>query len=139
MAKYAYIVRITLNLQAIHSQGGLVYLPHPFETVRSGVQADTLKSIAADIDIVETRNGRAIFQNRSQEARHWAAEHELPGAASSDAHGRFGWGYTYSVIDTAPTVRNLAKLLQTAGYSTRTVGMGIVYPKLNRLRKRLTR
>jgi predicted metal-dependent phosphoesterase TrpH len=128
----------TETVQAIHAQGGLVYLPHPFETVRSGFQAAALTSIAADIDIVETRNGRAVFQNRGPQARHWAGEHALPGAASSDAHGRFGWGYTYSIIDTVPTVRNLAQLLHSAEYSTRTVGLGIVYPKLNRLRKALT-
>lgn len=127
------------TVKAIHAQGGLVYLPHPFETVRSGMQMADLTQIAGNIDVVETRNGRAIFQNRGSLAKRWAGEHNLPGAASSDAHGRFGWGYTYSVIAEAPTAKNLAKQLGTAKYSTRTVGMGVVYPKLNRLRKKIKR
>jgi predicted metal-dependent phosphoesterase TrpH len=127
------------TVHAIHAQGGLVYVPHPFETARKGLQAPALTAIMNEVDIVETYNGRALLQNRSHPARHWAGEHELPGAASSDAHGRFGWGYTYSIIDTAPTVGNLVQLLHAAEYSTRTVGMGIMYPKFNRLRKKLTR
>jgi len=123
--------------RAIHDQGGIVYVPHPFETVRSGLSAAALDSIAEEIDIVEIRNGRAVFQNRGERAEQWAAAHKLPGAASSDAHGRFGWGYTYSVVDVAPTPSNIAVELGRAVYSRRTVGWGIIYPKLNRIKKRL--
>ena len=122
--------------RSIHKQGGLVYIPHPFETVRRGLQKSILDKIAGEVDIVETRNGRAIFQNRSRQARRWAGEHELPGAASSDTHGRFGWGHTYSIINDTPTAKNLAKQLLEAEYSTRTVGLGIIYPKLNRLKRK---
>jgi predicted metal-dependent phosphoesterase TrpH len=123
--------------QAIHDQGGIVYVPHPFETVRSGLPETALDAIAKQVDIVETRNGRAIFQNRGERAEQWALARKLPGAASSDAHGRFGWGYTYSVIVVAPTSMNIVDELGRAAYSRRTVGWGIIYPKLNRLKKRL--
>jgi hypothetical protein len=124
-------------VEAIHGQGGVVYVPHPFETVRSGLPVTVLDAIADGVDIVEIRNGRAISQNRSAQAEQWASTHKLPGAASSDAHGRFGWGYTYSVVETAPTRTNIAAELSGAVYSRRTVGWGVIYPKLNRLKKRL--
>jgi len=124
----------------IKAQGGLVYVPHPFETVRSGLSHSALFSIADEIDIIELYNGRALFQNRSEHAVLWARQHHTPGAASSDAHGLRGWGRTYSVVQTEPTRRTLAATLadpSTVHYHT-FAGMlsRIVYPKLNRLRKR---
>ncbi|HLZ15006.1 MAG TPA: PHP domain-containing protein [Candidatus Saccharimonadales bacterium] len=123
-------------VQCVRAQHGLVYVPHPFETLRSGVQSGPLDSIAPHVDVLETYNGRALFQNKSREATAWAAAHRKPGAASSDAHGRRGWGRTYSIIGQPPTAQNLARLLQSAHYQRRTVGLiGGLYPKYNRLRK----
>jgi predicted metal-dependent phosphoesterase TrpH len=124
------------TINAIHKQGGLVYLPHPFETVRKGVKLEDIEPLAGQIDIVETANGRAVFQNQSEQAQTWAEGHALPGAASSDAHGWFGWGRTYSEIQKVPTTDNLAKQLQSAQYKNGSPGWrGILYPKFNRLRK----
>lgn len=119
--------------QAIKKQGALVYVPHPFETVRSGISEKTLEQIAEHVDIIEGYNGRAVFQNRGALARKWADKLHVPIAASSDAHGRTGWGYTYSLLDAAPTRASLTSLLKTASYSRGTVGVGVIYPKLNRL------
>jgi len=125
--------------RAIKEQGGIVYIPHPFETVRSGVSEQTLQEIADYVDIIEGWNGRAVFQNRTRQALRWAEKLNLPVASSSDAHGRAGWGYSYSVIDSEPTHASLVALLSNAAYSKRKVGIGIVYPKLNRLIRKLRR
>ena len=122
---------------AIRAQGGIVYIPHPFETVRSGLTAAALDAIAGAVDIMEVYNGRAIFQNRSTLAVAWASAHGSAPAASSDAHGRVGWGLTYSLISDHPTRQNLIGLLHSSSLVTRTVGAGIMYPKLNRLKKRV--
>lgn len=122
----------------IKAQGGLVYVPHPFETVRSGIAAADLAAVKNDVAIIETSNGRAVFQNRGPAAVRWAEQHAKSSAASSDAHGRFGWGRTYSLISQAPTRANLAKLLGDAPQSRQKVGIGIVYPKLNRLKGKIT-
>lgn len=120
----------------IHKQGGLVYIPHPFETTRSGISADALNSIASEVDIVETYNGRTL-QNRGEQAKEWAVAHKVPWASSSDAHGWRGWGNTASAIGEVPTKKNLAHLLNMAAHDTTSTGIvGRLYPKLNRLRKR---
>ncbi len=125
------------TVAAIKAQGGLVYIPHPFETVRKGVSLDTLNAIAKDVDIVETQNGRAFFQNKSKLAETWAAEHKVPRAASSDAHGWHGWGKTYSVSESMPTRASLANLLSKATYQVSMPGLrAVLYPKLNRIRRR---
>lgn len=125
------------TVAAIKAQGGLVYIPHPFETLRKAISLDVLNSIAKDIDIVETHNGRALFQDKTKEVESWAFEHHLPGAASSDAHGWHGWGGTHTIVDQAPTRANLLSLLTSATYKVSRPGLrAILYPKLNRIRRR---
>lgn len=123
----------------IKEQGGLVYVPHPFETVRSGIAPAHLDEIASSVDIIEIHNGRAIFQNKGRDARIWATTHTVAGAASSDAHGISGWGRSYSILNEMPTRETLVDLLRSAHYRQQYVGTrGILYPKLNRIRKRGT-
>jgi predicted metal-dependent phosphoesterase TrpH len=124
-------------VRAIKDQGGLVYIPHPFETVRKGITPDALHRIAHDVDIIEVHNGRAIFQNFAHDAALWGKTHNIPGAASSDAHGKAGWGRTCSVIEEIPSRDNLTSLLGFAVLNRGFVGArGLLYPKVNRLRKR---
>lgn len=124
------------TIAAIKKQGGLVYVPHPFETVRKGVQKATLDAIAKDVDIIETHNGRAIFQNYGCHARAWVKEHKVAAASSSDAHGPYGWNRTYSYIAGRPIADTLPDLLRkTKKRLNGTVGLGILYPKINRLRR----
>jgi predicted metal-dependent phosphoesterase TrpH len=125
-------------VRAVHAQGGLVYIPHPFETVRHGISSAALDAVANEVDIVEVHNGRALFQNRGVLAQDWSARHDVPGASSSDAHGWRGWGKTYSLIVDKPTVKSLPNLLKDATYVTGSVGArGALYPKFNRLRKKV--
>lgn len=124
---------------AIKQQGGLVYIPHPFETMRKGVSILTLNTIAKQVDIMEVRNGRAVFQNKGKQAEAWAAEQQVVGAASSDAHGWHGWGRTYSVVAEPPIRATLVELLASATYKTGLPGVrGVLYPKLNRIRRHRT-
>lgn len=123
------------TVHAIKQQGGVVYIPHPFETARKGLKAHTLQHIAKDIDIIEAHNGRAVFQNRSAQAKEWALTHHKAMAASSDAHGWHGWGKTHTTIAEAPTRQNIVELLQSATYTVKSPGLrGLLYPKFNRLR-----
>jgi predicted metal-dependent phosphoesterase TrpH len=125
------------TVHEIKKQGGLVYIPHPFETVRKGITLETLNEVAKDVDIIETYNGRAAFQNMGEQAAAWARLHDVAAAASSDAHGRKGWGRTYSIISDVPTKDRLVILLKHAAFKKETVGwFGLLYPKLNRLLRR---
>jgi predicted metal-dependent phosphoesterase TrpH len=125
------------TVQQIIAQGGLVYIPHPFETVRKGLPVAALDTIADYIAIIETHNGRAIFQNKSNQAEAWARAHAKPGAASSDAHGWYGWGKTYSILERVPTRDTLPPSLAAARYAVGSPGLrGVAYPKFNRLRRK---
>lgn len=127
-------------VQAIKQQHGLVYVPHPFETVRKGLSLAALDTIAAEVDIIETRNGRAVFQNRGALAAAWAAEHGVAEAASSDSHGWHGWGRAYTEVAEPPVRDTLVRLLAEARLVCRGPGVrGLLYPKVNRLRKGVRR
>ncbi len=71
--------------EAIHAQGGLVYLPHPFDP-RRGASEEFLDEVADCIDAVEGFNARIHDPARNRKAQRWADRHGLPVGAGSDAH-----------------------------------------------------
>ncbi|MBP9852614.1 MAG: hypothetical protein QG629_357 [Patescibacteria group bacterium] len=127
-------------IAAISKQGGLVYIPHPFSTYRSSVDRITLERIMPTVDIVEFHNGRWLIESGDvMIGKKYLQESGKPLASSSDSHGVIGWGKTFSVIAEPPTKENLLPQLKRATYSTGIVGLGVIYPKLNRIRKLLGR
>lgn len=122
----------------IKEQGGIVYVPHPFETVRKGLSEATLNGIAELVDIVEAHNGRALFQNKGPEAATWARLHSKAVAASSDAHGFKGLGHSYTVLSEAPNKNTLTESLSLGRPVTERPPLRtLLYPKAHRLRKKL--
>jgi predicted metal-dependent phosphoesterase TrpH len=127
-------------IAAIQAQHGLVYIPHPFETKRKGLGADELQRIAGSVDIIETFNGRAWAGPRSNQASDWAIKQHKASATASDAHGRYGWGRTYTFLAEAPERGTLLGLLDQAQLVTKgPVLLAALYPAMNRLRQRITR
>lgn len=128
------------TIKEIKDQGGLVYIPHPFENVRDGISEANLSSIMYSVDIIEARNGRAFFQNRGPKATTWARINGKVTAASSDAHGYKGLGTSYTIIKQEPTAQNLVELLSTAKLITsRPPLKTLLYPKANLLAKRFNK
>lgn len=126
--------------QIIKAQNGLVYIPHPFETVRKGMTKPALEQIINYVDIIEVFNGRAVFQNKGPMATDIAQANNIPGAASSDAHGVKALGSSYTLIAKKPTAKNLVSQLADAKLVTgRPPLTTLFYPKANRLKKGLRR
>lgn len=126
------------TVKQIKAQGGLVYIPHPFESVRKGLHPGILEEILDDLDIIEVCNGRAFLQNRSAQTVIWAKLNKVIGAASSDAHGVRGLGKTYTQIKELPTKDDLVKLLSNGVPITDRPGLrSLLYPKYHRLRRKL--
>jgi predicted metal-dependent phosphoesterase TrpH len=75
-------------IEAIKSQGGLVGLPHPFDTFRGlkNMDRQRLEELAPSIDFVEVFNARGLLPGDADKAREFAHRHSLPGTAGSDAH-----------------------------------------------------
>ena len=73
---------------AIRDQGGLVYVPHPFDPVRHCMAEGAMRELAEDglLDAVEVFNAKVSLQHLNDRAAAFAAEFDLPGGAGSDAH-----------------------------------------------------
>ena len=83
-------------IKQIRAQGGLVNIPHPFDTLRGfGIDGRELEALAGQIDVLEVFNARGPFIRPSVKARAFAQKHNLPGTAGSDAHttGEIGNAY----------------------------------------------
>ena len=70
---------------AIRSQGGVVYLPHPFDSHR-GTDEEFLATVKDCVDAVEGINARIHDPARNEHAEAWASARDLPIGAGSDAH-----------------------------------------------------
>jgi predicted metal-dependent phosphoesterase TrpH len=83
-------------LDKIHEQGGLAYLPHMYESSRSGVlpTAEETKKI----DIIEVFNARCLSNRYNEEAESFAEKHGKLKAAGSDSHFLFEFGSTYTEV-----------------------------------------
>ena len=80
------------TIEAIHEQGGLVYVPHPFDRLHSIPDSLTLRRHLADIDAFEAYNARLVFETFNDEALRFARKYNLVMGAGSDAHVLQGVG-----------------------------------------------
>jgi predicted metal-dependent phosphoesterase TrpH len=126
------------TIQQIQAQGGIVYIPHPFETVRKGLHPAVLEELAYKIDLIEVCNGRAFLQNRSEQAFVWAKLNHVVGFASSDAHGATGLGRTYTTLKQPPSRDNLVELSMSSTLKTERPGLrALLYPKYHRFKRKV--
>ncbi|MGZ4353005.1 MAG: glycosyltransferase [Gaiellaceae bacterium] len=80
------------TIAAIREQGGLVYVPHPFDRMHSIPSPRTLARHLADIDVLEVYNARLLFEGYNDEALRFARKYNLTMGAGSDAHVLQGVG-----------------------------------------------
>ena len=80
------------TVAAIHEQGGVVYLPHPFDRMHSIPDAATLRRHLDEIDVFEVYNARLLFEGYNEEALRFARKYNLTMGAGSDAHVLQGVG-----------------------------------------------
>jgi predicted metal-dependent phosphoesterase TrpH len=80
------------TVAAIRDQGGVVYLPHPFDRLHTILDASTLHRLLAEIDVFEVYNARLLFEGMNDEALRFARKYNLTMGAGSDAHVLQGVG-----------------------------------------------
>ena len=80
------------TIAAIRAQGGLVYLPHPFDRMHAIPKPETLHRHLAEIDVLEVYNARLLFEAYNEEALRFARKYNLTPGAGSDAHVLAGVG-----------------------------------------------
>ena len=74
------------TIAEIQRQGGLVYVPHPFDRMHSVPDYEHLLAVVEDIDAIEVFNPRVAIPAFNEEAVRFAAKYRIVGGAGSDAH-----------------------------------------------------
>jgi predicted metal-dependent phosphoesterase TrpH/glycosyltransferase involved in cell wall biosynthesis len=74
------------TIAAIREQGGLVYLPHPFDRLHAIPGARDLHRHLAEIDVFEVYNAKLLLDGFNDEALRFARKYNLTTGAGSDAH-----------------------------------------------------
>jgi predicted metal-dependent phosphoesterase TrpH len=99
--------------RAIRDQGGVVYIPHPFDPMRRNMSEAALYELAdADlIDAVEVLNAKTSLTSLNRRAAEFAAEFGIVGGAGSDAHVPDALGAAYvEMVDFETPMEFLAGL-----------------------------
>jgi predicted metal-dependent phosphoesterase TrpH len=80
------------TIAEIRRQGGLVYVPHPFDRLHSVPDYEYLLEIVEEIDILEVFNPRVALTAFNEEAERFAAKYRIVPGAGSDSHVAQGLG-----------------------------------------------
>jgi predicted metal-dependent phosphoesterase TrpH len=74
------------TIAEIRAQGGLVYVPHPFDRFHSVPDYEHLLDMVEEIDILEVFNPRVALTAFNEEAERFAAKYRIVPGAGSDGH-----------------------------------------------------
>ncbi len=74
------------TVSLIKEQGGLVYIPHPFDALRKTPSYRTLVDNLHRIDVIEVYNAKVALSSFNLGAERFAAKYNLVAGAGSDAH-----------------------------------------------------
>jgi predicted metal-dependent phosphoesterase TrpH len=83
--------------QVIRAQGGVVYVPHPFDPMRRNMAEPALYELAGAglLDAIEVINAKTSLRSLNERAAQFAAEFDLAAGAGSDAHVPNALGAAY--------------------------------------------
>jgi predicted metal-dependent phosphoesterase TrpH len=88
-------------MDSIRSQGGLVVIPHPFDSFRK--EAVNSEEICSKADIIEVFNSRVVRSEDNTRADSFAESRSLPKIAGSDAHTSLEIGRSWVEIESIET------------------------------------
>jgi predicted metal-dependent phosphoesterase TrpH/glycosyltransferase involved in cell wall biosynthesis len=80
------------TIAEIRRQGGLIYVPHPFDRLHSVPDYEHLLDIVEEIDILEVFNPRVALTAFNEEAERFASKYRIVPGAGSDSHVAQGLG-----------------------------------------------
>ncbi len=87
------------TIDAIKEQGGIVYVPHPFDRLHTIPSPRVLRANVAGIDVLEVFNSRLAFPGFNELAERFAQRYRIPAAAGSDSHVLPGIGTALCGMD----------------------------------------
>lgn len=95
------------TIRRIREQGGIVYVPHPYDEKRhkTVLAEEAIEKYADEIDLIEIHNGRSIDPMYDVKQKEIADKYGIRGIIGSDAHTFFELGRNYVLTDRKITGR----------------------------------
>ena len=122
------------TVDRIHQQGGVAYVPHPFDEIRgSRLQRWALELVRPHIDIIEVFNARNALPTFNARALEYARRHGILAGAGSDAHTYGEYGHAYVDIPPFTTCQEFLESMR------RGIWQGRLSSPLVHMRTRLDR
>jgi hypothetical protein len=90
--KIARGMTLAETIAEIRRQGGLVYVPHPFDRMHSVPDYEHLLPVVEQIDAIEVFNPRVAIAGFNDEAARFASKYRITAGAGSDSHVAQGLG-----------------------------------------------
>ncbi len=123
----------------IRAQGGVVYVPHPFDAYRdSTLRESALMEIIDEVDALEVLNARVTLPAHNELAKNLARTRHLLSGGGSDAHTPFEIGQAYVEMqpfaDKAGFQRSLAAGRVRGGLSLPHVHLFSTWAKIQKRR-----
>jgi hypothetical protein len=99
----------------IRLQGGLVYVPHPYDPLRHHIESAALERLAGEglVDLIETHNAKTSLPHLNDEAATAARRFGLAAGAGSDAHVPDAIGAAYVEVEDFEDVAGFLRVVQT--------------------------
>jgi hypothetical protein len=103
------------TVRAIHEQGGLAVVPHPYDIFRrSVIKKDALERIKTRVDAIEGFNCRNILARHDGRAAALAEDVQKPATLGTDAHSPWELGGASLELDAFETPQQLLASLRGA-------------------------
>ncbi|HLG12350.1 MAG TPA: PHP domain-containing protein [Dehalococcoidia bacterium] len=101
------------TIDAIHEQGGLAVIPHPYDIFRRSVLTDeAIERVKTRVDAIEGFNCRNILARHDQKARDTAAGVDKPITLGTDSHSPWELGSASLEIDDFETPEEMLRSLR---------------------------
>jgi predicted metal-dependent phosphoesterase TrpH len=128
------------TIRRIRAQGGLINIPHPFDSLRSSViKRPALYRIVEQADMLEVMNARVLKKVENEYAEQFAKHIGKPAVAGSDAHIPYEIGRAVVEIESVADAQSfLAALPRVTWSGTLSPAWVHVFTTLTKWQKRLT-
>lgn len=92
------------TVKLIKEQGGLVYIPHPYDEKRykTVLKERYISELKDQIDCIECHNGRNLSERYDTEQCRIAEKYDIPKVIGADAHTYFEVSRNYMEMDVPP-------------------------------------
>lgn len=127
------------TISEIKKQGGVTYLPHPFDftTRKTALELNSIERDLNKIDIVEVHNGRTVKQVDNIAALEFAEKHDKLKAVGSDSHTYFELGRNYMLMENFNGPKSFLHSLEKAEFNKSKVFLpAFITTKYVRYKKR---